>query len=299
MTISKYPNLSFLIFLIFSLSSCENFFNTTLDLDPPPYDKSLVIDCVAHTGQDTVEVRISRNAGILENVDVYELALNDAEVFLTINGSKIVGENFDPVFSSQSRNNYRFVLPKSLNTNDKVVIEAMHKDFVNASSTLHILPKNEVLSATFNENGGLDRDGDERSKVTVKFKDEVGKNFYAVQILAPDWNSQSGPTYLTSLDPSAVESFESTTMLLSDDGYDGKEKIIEFQIYRLPKEWVEGKMKLVWYNISEDYYKYSRSLLAYKNTVDNPFGTPVPVTTNINGGTGIFAIHNYQIIDVK
>ncbi|MBK8624036.1 MAG: DUF4249 domain-containing protein [Saprospiraceae bacterium] len=297
--IAKYIlPLSFFTLLV-SLTSCEDFFETTLELDPPPFEKTLVIDCIAHTAQDTIEMRISRNAGILEDIEVNELIVNDAEVFFNINGVNMQAERFTPGFPSQSKNNYRLILPTPLKANDEVSIEVTHKDFEKAAATINILPNIAIQSATFTEDGGLDRDGDERSKVTVTLNDPIGKNYYAVQILAPYWDEEISPTYISSLDPSVFESFEGNTVLLTDDGYDGKEKIIDFQIYRLSKDSAEGNVKLVWYSISEEFYQYSRSLLAHKNTADNPFGTPVPVTTNIKQGTGIFAIHNQQLVDVK
>lgn len=296
--ISKYIfPISALLFFI-SLTSCEDFFETTLELDPPPFETTLVIDCVAHTGQDSIEMRISRNAGILENIDVNELGLNDADVVLTINGVSSKAEYFFDEFSFHNRNNYRAVLSSPLKTNDEVLLEVTHKEFGKASASVRILPNIEIKSAVFTEDGGLDREGDERSKVTVTFKDPQDKNFYALQILAPDWDDMLSPMYISSLDPSVFESYEGTTLILTDDGYNGKEKSIDFQIYRLPKEWAKGKIKLIWYSISEDYYKYSRSLQAHKNTADNPFGTPVPVYSNILGGAGIFALHNFQMIDV-
>lgn len=285
--------------LFLSLTSCEDFFETTLELDPPPFEKTLVIDLVAHAGLDTLELRISRNAGILENIDVEELGIADAEVVFSVNGNKISAQYFQDEFQNQNRNNYRAVLSSPLKTDDVVLIEVNHKDFEKATSLIRILPHTEIFSAVFTEDGGLDREGEEKSKVTIKLKDLPGKNFYAVQILAPDWNDNLTATYVSSLDPAVFESYEDDIVLLTDDGYDGKEKTIDFQIYRLTKESVEGRIKLAWYNISEDFYKYSRSLLAHKNTADNPFGTPVPVTTNIEGGTGIFAIHSQQIQDIK
>ena len=68
------------------LTSCEDFFETTLELDPPPFEKTLVIDHLAYTGRDTIDFRISTNAGILENIEIYDLNINDAEVKLTVNG---------------------------------------------------------------------------------------------------------------------------------------------------------------------------------------------------------------------
>jgi hypothetical protein len=277
------------------LTSCEDFFETTLELDPPPFEKTLVIDHLTYTGRDTIDFRISTNAGILENIEIYDLNINDAEVKLTVNGQSYVAKiNAQAV----TYYNYAVILPSPLKQGDELSILATHPLYGQASSTFKFLPETDILSAVFYEDGGLDQNGDERSKVSVKFMDKPGKNYYAVQIIAPFFNNQIRPTSVSSLDPAVFESHERYTVLLTDDGFDGKEKILDFQTYRIPEDWAKGNVKLVWYGISEDYYKFSRSLNAHQNTADNPFGTPVPVTTNINGGTGIFAGHTRQVIDV-
>jgi len=278
------------------LTSCDDFFETTLELDPPPFEKTLVIDLLAYTGRDTIDFRISTNSGVLENVEIYELNINDAEVTLTINGQPFMAKT-----NSQTGTyyNYTLILPSSLNQGDELSILATHPVYGKASSFFRFMPETEILSAVFYEDGGLDQSGDERSKVSVQLMDKPGKNYYAVQIIAPFFNNKIRPTFVSSLDPSVSESHERYTVLLTDDGFDGKEKILDFQIYRISEDGAKGNIKLVWYSISEDFYKFSRSLNAHQNTADNPFGTPVPVTTNINGGTGIFAGHTRQVIDVK
>lgn len=286
----------FVISMFLPLTSCEDFFETTLELDPPPFTRTLVIDHLTYTGRDTLNFRISTNAGVLENIEIYELNINDATVTLEVNGVSYTAK----VNSNNGvYNNYSVILSSSLKPGDEVSILALHPVFGRATSSFRFLPETEILSAVFFEDGGLDQSGDERSKITVNLVDKPGKNYYAVQILTPHFNDQIRTTDVSSLDPSVSESHERYTVLLTDEGYDGKEKTIDFQIYRISDVLAKGKVKLVWYSISEDYYKFSRSLHAHQNTADNPFGTPVPVTTNINGGTGIFAGHTRQVIDVE
>ena len=76
----------FVISMFLPLTSCEDFFETTLELDPPPFTRTLVIDHLTYTGRDTLNFRISTNAGVLENIEIYELNINDAAVTLEVNG---------------------------------------------------------------------------------------------------------------------------------------------------------------------------------------------------------------------
>lgn len=287
------------IILIFSLTSCEDFFETTLELDPPPFEKTLVVDCVSNNMLDTIQMRISQNQGILEDKPNYALDISDADVYLNVNGMELKAATISSLDRNDNRNNYRVVLPSKLKSGDNVQIKVTHKDFNEAGAAMEILPTSDILSAVFSENGGLDRDGNKKSKVSVTFNDPKGKNFYAIKISVPNYDDISDYTYITSVDPSAYESYDYETLLLSDEGFDGEKKVIDFLIDPLYYDNDKGKIKLNWYHISEDYFKFSRSLRAYKNTEDNPFGSPVPVISNINGGVGIFAIHNLQIVDVE
>ncbi|MGB4958992.1 MAG: DUF4249 domain-containing protein [Saprospiraceae bacterium] len=282
--------------LIVALSACSDFFETSLELEAPAYDKTLVLDCQVKSGQDTVLIRVSRNFGILENIKYQaEAEINDATVQLNING---LTNNASKLVDATDYN-YRIILNSKLKPGDQLEIKAAHPTYPSVTSSATLLPFCEVISAGFTENGGLDNSGDKRSKITIKIKDKPGKNYYAIQVHAPNSNGRIRPTFISSIDPGLKEAFGNNILVLTDEGFDGKEKILDILMYPIAADHAKGNLKVVWYDINESYYHFSRSLLEFDRTKDNPFANPVSVISNINNGTGIFAAHTYQEVDVK
>lgn len=291
----------FLLALICSLSSCEDFFETTLELDPPPFVKQLVIDCTVGSGQDSVFVSISHNEGILQ-LDTYakELLVNDAVVLLTVNGATFQASAYTSNFINfENYNNYVVVLPTGLAPTDIIGISASHPDYGEAKSQVIMPDISEVISTSFIENGGLDTDGDERSKVTISIKDAPGTHFYSVKVIAPGYDSTPRLTYISSIDPSISETYNSYELVVEDSSFDGKEKLLEFQMYRISEEEAQGNIFIVWREVSSSYYQYSKSLKAYNEISDNPFASPISLYSNIESGLGIFSVFNERVIEVK
>ncbi len=56
------------------------------------------------------------------------------------------------------------------------------------------------------------------------------------------------------------------------------------------------KLYIVVNSICKDYYLYQKTLKGYYESINNPFGEPVKVYSNINNGYGIFAGYN-SVID--
>ncbi len=50
--------------------------------------------------------------------------------------------------------------------------------------------------------------------------------------------------------------------------------------------------------ISSEYYQYQHDIAQYYQTINNPFGEPFSVYSNIYGGYGIFAAYNSQGFDL-
>ncbi|MEO6760529.1 MAG: hypothetical protein ABIO24_13805, partial [Saprospiraceae bacterium] len=58
----------FLSFIAISLASCsDDFFDQTIEIDPPPYSKQLVAHALASNRDSSFSLPLSRNFGILED----------------------------------------------------------------------------------------------------------------------------------------------------------------------------------------------------------------------------------------
>ena len=57
---------SFWIIVVFT--SCEDFFETTLELDPPDYEKTLVLGAILNTELNTQRIMLTETVGLDEEV---------------------------------------------------------------------------------------------------------------------------------------------------------------------------------------------------------------------------------------
>lgn len=277
------------------LSSCENFFSTTITLDPPPFDKMIILDLYEDRTSTSANLNVTTNFGILDSErSLEEYYINDADVFFTVNGQlQEVQRNMNEII------NYTISFDRALDAEDKCVLEVVHPDYSTAKAELSILPKSNITEIVFEENGGLDFDGNERSKITIKLLDKPGKNFYMVQVLAPDFAGGINETYISSIDPVVSESYRYYTLLISDESFDGLQKNIEVQLYRQSRDEALENVKVRWYDISESFYKYSRALKAQYDNYDNPFATPIQVPSNVQNGAGMVEIVTSHLYDVQ
>lgn len=286
--------LSFLT-LVLGLTSCEDFFNTTIDIDPPVYEPTIVIDCIHEKSKDSMYFRIARNVGVFDNnTDFRDALLSDAEVNVFVNGNSIPVVPVNSVYTQ----NFMVDFGGDLQTGDEVSITAKHPGYPDASVLQKVLPPSEVLSVTFKEDGGLDSEGSEISLISIKIKDKPGKNYYAFRLLELGLFGSYNETYSSSIDPSVSESYQNNVLLISDAGFDGTEKILDFQVPQMNMESALALLKIEWYDISEHNYVFSRALLLHLNSIDNPFSTPVQVPSNVRGGLGNFEILTLQVLDL-
>lgn len=91
--------------------------------------------------------------------------------------------------------------------------------------------------------------------------------------------------------------YEPNSILLSDELINGKSYKLKIN-YAPPFRPDEPNYKLIIQlrSVSEQYYKYSKSLSIHKfyqeSSIWNGMGTPVPMSSNIEGGYGIFAAYS-------
>jgi len=280
----------FLIILIaFSFSSCENFFETTLELDPPPFEKQLVVFAELNTNEDALEVTVTENFGILDNDEIF--TLTDPTIVFTINGN-----GFFDIDRKKGNRAYIFTINLQdidLEPGDVCRIMVTHEGFPIATSTQTVPQKVEISSLKYSENGGLDTEGSEKSKVDIKFSDPVGKNFYETYVKSNSPQSWSDYYYTTINEPGASESLNYYGVIFNDLAFEGKGKDLSLLIDRtFESQAREFDISVIWRSATEDYYKYVRTAKVHYENSENPFATPADVYSNINGGLGIFYIVN-------
>ncbi len=142
--------------------------------------------------------------------------------------------------------------------------------------------------------------------ISFTFKDLPGSHFYAIDIeettLSQDSYYDASQLFFYEYDyMSADISLEEEPSIIlydylrfPDTRFDGEEKMYKLGMQYdewSADEWINqnSEFELVFYMLSEDYYKYLQTRDLYYSTVYDFFAESVNFHTNIDGGIGIFA----------
>jgi hypothetical protein len=287
--------LSYLLLVSLLFSACdEDFFTTTIEVDPPQHTPRLVVHAF-NTDFLTIVAQVSRSTTVGEfGVFGVERYIYDAEARIYKNGNFLANMNLVASPDNLNEFNYSVQLPGAITPNDTYTIEVKHPDYPTVTAHSVMEPATEIISSDYLMDGGLDDTGSERSAVDIRFKDpENIVNYYEASIT----EGGNSITYTSSLDPSTSRSFNENSVIISDVSFDGEEKILRLQIGR--NENPDRRIELVWRTITEIQYQYSKSMRQTFDLGDNPFASPVQIPSNIEGGFGFFGLMEIQRIIVQ
>lgn len=288
---NNFQTITIFSFLVMMLSSCSDFFETTLTLDAPPFEKKLVIIGEAKEGDSVIQIRVTENFGILD--DKKDTTVINPQLVFTVNGIEQTNKSYLNGF-------FTVRLKESLKVGQKCDIQVSHSGFKTAFVTQTVPSLLNLKSVKFVENGGITSDGDQRSKVDVTITDIAGKDFYEVLLLVRTSKDQPFRAVSTDLnEPGVVSSLRNSGSVISDQTFDGKDKTLSLQFYKVSEQQAKGNIQLRWRNVSEDYFKFSKTGQVHFDSRDNPFSTPSDVYTNVSDGLGYFFVHNQKTYNVQ
>lgn len=292
-----------------AITSCsDDFFGQTVEIDPPPYTKQLSFH-LHFTDQDSsVRLLMTRNYGILETVSGYE------DYFVHGGNAELFKDGLKWVTLQPLSPDSTFILvadlPEPLQSGSTYEIRATHPDYPSVHATQVMSGDFTVDSVRLKRNAVSGEFGDKYDVVDVFLKDQPGvQNYYEVIIRRTFFNIVFDPTTgnLDTLgtreevvypedfsDPNVVFGFNGSG-LLSDQFFDGQPYKFQAQIYGT----YGAELKVSIRNISEDYYRWSRSYQAKNEAEDNPLVEPVSVFNNLNNGLGIFSVAREQVFKVN
>jgi len=270
-------------------SACnEDFFETTLKVDPPPHEDQMVLHTFAKSEDSLLFVSLTQSTGILENNNNYfdALYINDATIEIFEDGA--LKYALEP--SGDDYFNYSVALDADFATAGKTYeIKATHNTLptITASQTMPSNPM--VVSAVFDEGGGLGIDDAEPTNaIDITINDPAGENFYEL-IFVKDGTASGGNIrsyYMETLDVNASEGLD-RTILVDGSSFDGDEYTLQVETGR---DW-ENTLFIFVRSISRDWYLYSKSMNAFRNGPDfELFVEPITIHTNIDNGLGVFAL---------
>ncbi|MBC7778210.1 MAG: DUF4249 domain-containing protein [Phycisphaerae bacterium] len=299
-----------ILFILSSLAlvSCEDFFSQTVEIDPPPYTKQLSFHLNLTDQDSSVRLVLTRNFGILETVPSYnDYFVKEGSAELYKDGQKWIA--LAPLSADSS-----FVLvgdlPEPLQSGSTYEIRAEHPDYPKVSAT-QIMPSDFVVdSARIKVNSSSGQNGQQFDLIEVFLQDQPGvRNYYEVAI--------STINYITNYDPSTgqfdtlgvykypvyPEDFSDPNVafgvkgsgLIGDQFFDGQAYKFQARIYSGYGSEYTIRVR----NITEDYYRWSRSYEAKYDADENPLVEPVSVFDNLVDGLGIFSVSREKVYLVR
>ena len=280
-----------LIFFAVILSSCgDDFFSTTLEVDPPTHVDRIVVHAFASATESNIKIKVSKSVALDQDADA---EVNNAEIVLSSSVGQSTIIPLD-VFSLFPFNYYLEFEDDYFIPGESYTLTVKVDGFEDVTSVQQVPKAVEITSLEFYEDGGINNEGDERSGVDFEFTDPMEENYYEVAVLI-DGNLSGNPftafsTYLESLDPNTHRGFSFENLLVDDASYNGALKKISVQVYPTTTFQAESKFFFQWRSITKDFYQYSRTLKRFQESQDNPFASPVQIYNNMENGIGIFSI---------
>lgn len=290
------------IFLIITLSSCEDFFQTTMNVDPPEHTPSLVLHMYINDNDDSIMASVSKSIGALESIeDLESLLINDAIVQIKNDNDEVLYELKQRDPDTESRINYVLGLDSKFGGTDqtyKVHVTHPSLGIITAEQTM---PRPvEISELEFNNESVFVDEEIALNSLSFMLHDPSNQeNYYQIKVLFHDEIEDQWYYIYSSIDsPIFSISYDYDAWLLSDETFDGKEFHINIYVDSYIED-LEGKMYLDIKGISKDFYSYAKSLALNSATGDIGFTEPVSVYNNINNGLGNFSLSSRKLYPVE
>lgn len=301
-----------LVITIFSLmfASCEKTFNTVINIDVP-HTPMIAMTLSNMTIDNYIKGAITETRKIT-GAPQGTSSLMNAKAYIYEDGilkDSLAYFNVEDIFLSHQNN---WIANKMY----KVVISDLGKTTVDASDRMPELVTPSSVIRVKNAKSFTLPDYDNKpvmcDEITITFNDPpTPDNHYTVDFTKHD--SFSGNYYSTNFicfdddvetdydddaDPTATTSMKYGTLYMNDDQFNGMTKKVVVYIPRYDFQ-SNDTINLQFNHISDNYYKYVRTLNRYMNAEGNPFSEPVQVFSNVNYGAGIFALQQrlHYILD--
>ncbi len=285
-----------LLGVVFMFCACEDFFESTVSIDPPEPEDLMFVSSTIGIGDSVIHASVTRTVSIANlNDPINSSILSDADVRIRKEGSgeEVVLEYSElgqtPVF-------YHADIPEGFYVpGENYTFSAEHASYPRAYITESFPEKVEIAEISFEEDGGVNEEGYERSRISFSFQDPPGKQFYEVLIIEQSLHPthpQYNTTYSDSTDPSVSRGAIYHSNIIDDNLFDGEYKTIALRIHNQSKEEAKKRLNVRLRNVSESYYRFSKTKFARDEFGDdNPFQSPVQLYSNVNDGLGIIAFY--------
>ncbi len=308
MKISKISSIPYFVVLLFVAATLwtgcdENAFQKDIEIDIPDHSPKLAVSSHLTQGASKILVYVNSSLGVLSSEELQ--GLKDATVTIEVNGAtRTLPYLYDPLSSfAYPEGTYGVTgldadeLPLG---NYELNISVPGFDAISAQQTMPNTVK--LTDAEYLENGS---NPGEEGQMIFEFNDPSGdENYYAFDATFFT-RTTSGSTYTQKgrffLEDEELEGeFTAIGPIVSDQTFDGQLKRFSFNVFEefagFGEDIEERYVLVMLRSISEDKFRFFRSLVNYDNSVDNPFAEPVIIHDNINGGYGVFTAETRDTI---
>lgn len=288
--------ISIYIGILLMFTSCdEDFFSTTIELDPPEHQPKIVSNCIVSVNGTTTKVLVTTTQPYL-GVQKEVQPLQDCNVTVQHGAKKYS-------FTKQEeaelvKYNYELQEPIADLSEMDTLFYSVNSTSLGEVTSKAVVPVTiKALEGEYVRDAGINLEGEKLSGAKLRFQDLPGKNFYRIGVIRRSGNSidsrltrEDNPTFEAS-----VMTFQQ--LLLADDLFD--EEMHEIELKWSYDVTTPENIYVLWVSISEDQYQYDRRLKKNDGAGENPFISPVPLNSNIDGGIGIFAVENSKFFTIK
>lgn len=269
----------FVLLPILLLFSCEK----ELDMSQIEFKEKLVVNLLAYDN-DFLSVTVERSLNIYDSTG--KPAIENARVFVTNQQGVKSQLNFDLV-SQSYRSSW---IPVS---GEKYILEVSWGD-LSSTYSFFTIPKLSINGkASWKDSTSSDSMGFLTGTISFTIKDNPNeRNYYEIGLFRYDEFSSEQWLNLPIIpeNPELVNNQilnKDGALLVEDGGFNGQNKLFKFTTPANSKG-TTYKYLVVIKNLSEEYYRYFKSIENYKQQ-QGAFSEPSAVFTNIKGGLGICA----------
>ena len=271
-------------FAVLLLAGCtEDFFETVIDADPPPFSPKVVVHAYCDDNPDRMQVLIlEKNRNLFEAND-YNDPISDATIEVLENGNPIGTFRNDLLIAESQYGSDPAYLFRTTGATYTLRISA--PGFPEATSE-QILPAPVPLDdVLYQDDIGVDEDGDRVNGFKITFRDEPTEGDYYL-LECTDTLDPSFPVWLSSTDP-FVQTTEDGYILITDEGNNGFDQTFEVYSYNVN---AQRTYRVTLRHINRELYQYLLAADAYGSSDIEFFTEPVFVPSNIENGLGIFSL---------
>jgi len=299
---------------ILILSACEK----TVTVNVPKKEPRLVISAWLNKSK-AIEVKVSQSFHILETPN---RITQGQQEFMVKDAKPVIFENnisIDTLVYDQQEFIYKSPRNVKIRAGYTYSIKVTAPGFKEVTAPTNVPVQSTIAGLTRVKNARKNSDGEEQDDVIIKLDDPAGVNYYLVRLFPASYSSNNPEFPIDCVsstdkdleagsedgDPMGNSCLDGNSLLMKDVNFNGRQKQLKVSVASYMLNDIKYSSRppsrpyVKVYQVTEEYFKYIKSLSAYQNSSDNPFAEPVNVYTNIANGYGIFSANTVAVDTIR